>query len=251
MCWVALDRAIKIAGHYGFPGDLERWEREREAIRAEILERGYNQQRGSVTQHYETTAVDAALLLIPLTGFLPCADPRVGATIALVERELLHERAMLRYRTDDGLPGQEQGFMICLFWYLQCLILQGRLDEADGYLRGIGRYSNHLGLFGEQYEPRYQEITGNFPQAYSHIGYATTVLRYLDARRERVEPDAIGWGRKLALLLGPATLNDGVAAGDAAERPARAMRHAMNVVRGQFYDGHAQRVDYAAIRCAG
>lgn len=142
--------------------------------------------------------------------------------------------------------------MICLFWYLHCLILQGRLDEVDGYLREAGRYTNPLGLFGEQYDPRYQEITGNFPQAYSHIGYATTVLRYLEARRERVEPDAIGWMRRLALLFGPAMLNeDATAVEPAAERPAQAMRRAMNVVRGQFYDGHAQRVDYAAIRGAG
>lgn len=251
MCWVALDRAIKIAEHYGFPGDLARWEAEREAVRKDILERGYNEKRGSFTQHYDTEAVDAALLLIPLTGFLPCADHRVEGTIKLIERELLHERAMLRYKVEDGLEGQEQGFMICLFWYLHCLILQGRLDEVDGYLREAGRYTNHLGLFGEQYDPRYQEITGNFPQAYSHIGYATTVLRYLEARRERVEPDAIGWMRRLALLFGPAMLNEDVKAVEpAAERPARAMRRAMNVVRGQFYDGHAQRVDYAAIRGA-
>jgi len=249
MCWVALDRAVKIAEHYGFPGDLARWEEEREAVRKDILEHGYNEKRGSFTQRYDTEAVDAALLLIPLTGFLPCADRRVAGTIKVIERELLHERAMLRYKAEDGLEGQEQGFMICLFWYLDCLILQGRLDEVDGYLRDAGRYTNHLGLFGEQYEPRYQEITGNFPQAYSHIGYATTVLRYLEARRERVEPDAVGWTRKLALFFGRAVLNEcGNAAQPAAERPAQAMKRAMNVVRGQFYDGHAQRVDYAAIR---
>lgn len=251
MCWVALDRAIKMAEHYGFPGDVARWAQEREAVRKDILEHGYNARRGSFTQHYDTEAVDAALLMIPLTGFLPCADPRVAGTIKLIERELLHERAMLRYIADDGLEGQEQGFMICLFWYLHCLILQGRLDEVDEYLREAGRYTNHLGLFGEQYDPRYQEITGNFPQAYSHIGYATTVLRYLEARRERVEPEAIGWRRKIALLLGPVMLNEDVKAGEAAaDRPAQAMRRAMNVVRGQFYDGHAQRVDYPAIRGA-
>ena len=249
MCWVALDRAIKIAEHYGFPGDLARWARERDAIREDILERGYNAKRGTFTQHYGTEAVDAALLLIPLTGFLPCSDERVAETIRTIERELLHERAMLRYKAADGLDGQEQGFMICLFWYLHCLILQGRLDEVEGYLREAGRYTNHLGLFGEQYEPRYQEITGNFPQAYSHIGYATTVLRYLEARRSRAEPEPIGWGRKLALLLGKAVLNDGEHAGEpAAERPGQAMKRAMNVVRGQFYDGHARKVDYAAIR---
>ncbi len=249
MCWVALDRAIKIAGHYGFPGDLARWHSEREAIRSDILERGYNAKRGSFTQHYDSEAVDAALLLIPLMEFLPIDDPRVAGTIDAIERELLRSRAMLRYELDDGLEGQEQGFMICLFWYLHCLILQGRLDEVDDYLRDVSRYTNHLGLFGEQYEPRYQEITGNFPQAYSHIGYATTVLRYLEARRPRSEPKPIGWSRKIALLFGADVLNEsGQEPESKAEKPAQAMKRAMNVVRGQFYDGHAQKVDYAAIR---
>jgi len=251
MCWVALDRAIKIAEHYGFPGDIARWASERDAIRDDIFKRGYNEKRGAFTQHYDTEAVDAALLLIPLSGFLPCSDHRVARTIEVIERELLHDRTMLRYEAKDGLDGQEQGFMICLFWYLHCLILQGRLDEVDEYLREVGRYTNHLGLFGEQYEPRYQEITGNFPQAYSHIGYATTLLRYLEARRERVEAEPMKWTRKAALLVGQAVLNDGGETSDAvSEHPARAMKHAMNVVRGQFYDGHTQQVDYAAIRSA-
>lgn len=250
MCWVALDRAIKIADHYGFPGEIPRWDAEREAIRAEILARGYNPRRGCFTQHYDTEAVDAALLMIPLTGFLPVEDTRVAGTIAVIERELLRDRAMLRYELDDGLEGQERGFMICLFWYLHCLILQRRLDEVDEYLREIGRYTNHLGLFGEQYEPRYQEITGNFPQAYSHIGYATTILRYREARLPRVEPPEIGIGRKLALLLGGAVLNDGADGGEPAADPGRAMKRAMNVVRGQFYDGHSRKVDYAGIRCS-
>jgi hypothetical protein len=225
------------------------WREEREAIRAEILARGYNERRGSFTQHYETGAVDAALLLIPLSGFLPVDDPRVAGTIATIEGERLRDRAMLRYELDDGLDGQEQGFMICLFWYLHCLILQGRLNEVEGYLREVGRYNNHLGLFGEQYEPRYQEITGNFPQAYSHIGYATTVLRYLAARRPRAEPEPIPFTRKLALLFGGSLLNDSAPeSAPSVPDPAQAMKRAMNVVRGQFYDGHTQRVDYAGIR---
>jgi GH15 family glucan-1,4-alpha-glucosidase len=251
MCWVALDRAIKIARHYGFPGDLALWDSEREAIRADILARGYNEKCGSFTQHYETEAVDAALLLIPLTGFLPCSDHRVAETVRRIERELLRDRILLRYKTEDGLEGQEQGFMICLFWYLHCLILQGRLEEVDEYLREVARYANHLGLFGEQYDPRYREITGNFPQAYSHIGYATTILRYLEAQRKRAEAEPIRFSRKLALLLGSAVLNDGEnPAHEIQESPALAMKRAMNVVRGQFYDGHAQKVDYAAMRGA-
>jgi len=255
MCWVALDRAIKIASHYGFPADLDAWRREREAIRADILERGYREDRGCFTQHYETDAVDAALLLIPLSGLLPIDDPRVAGTIAVIERELLVDRTLLRYRLDhgldDGLEGQEQGFLICLYWYLQCLILQGRLDEVDGYLRDAGRYRNALGLFGEQYDPRLQQITGNYPQAYSHIGFATTALRYLEARRARPQPRPVPLRRKLALLAGGAVLNEAQGADRGAEAdPGAAMKRAMNAVRARFYDGHSQRIDYAAIRGA-
>ncbi|MEN8143164.1 MAG: glycoside hydrolase family 15 protein, partial [Thermodesulfobacteriota bacterium] len=123
MCWVALDRGIKIAEHYGFPADLEKWRRERDAVHTDVLEKAYNPQRG-FTQHYETEEVDAALLQIPLVGFLPTDDPRVVKTIRTIEQELMIGGIPLRYRADDGLPGQEHGWLICLFWYLRCLIRQ-------------------------------------------------------------------------------------------------------------------------------
>jgi len=254
MCWVALDRGIKIAEHYGLPGDLTTWSAEREAVRAEILERGYSEARQSFTQHYETEEVDAALLMIPLVGFLPVSDPRVAGTIRRVEEELLIGGAMLRYRVDDGLPGQEHGFLICLFWYVDCLILQDRLNEAGAYLRRIDRFSNHLGLFGEQYDPRFKEITGNFPQAYSHIGFATAALSYLDARRTRsLTEHATGWGERLALLIRPRLLNPEPPerTREPEESPAEEIKRAVNTLRGHFYDNHRQRVNYRLIRGSG
>lgn len=187
MCWVALDRGIKIAEHYGFPADIGLWKSERRAVHADILEKGYNRHRGSFTQHYDTEELDASLLRIPLMGFLPVDDPRVANTIRAVEEELLQGGVVRRYNVDDGLPGKEHGFLICLFWYLRCLIRQKRFDEVEAHLRRMDRISNHLGLFGEQYDPVYKEITGNIPHAFSHIGYATTVLEYLDARQPRPE----------------------------------------------------------------
>ena len=252
MCWVALDRGIKIAEHYGLEAPLSRWRAERDAVADDILTHGYNRHRGSFVQHYEGEEVDAALLLIPLMGFLPVDDPRVAGTIRRVEEELLADGVVLRYRADDGLPGQEHGFLICLFWYLNCLILQGRLEEVEAHLRAVDRYAGPLGLFGEQYDPVFEQITGNYPQAYSHIGYAMTVLAYLDARYRPPVPRRPGMGQRLRLLLRPVLLNPpgAAAGGPAAVNPAERVKRTMNTLRGLFYDGHHQRVDYARIRGA-
>jgi len=248
-CWVALDRAIKVAEHYGFPADLERWRRERAAVRADILARGYDARRGTFVQHYDTGELDAALLLIPLSGFLPIDDPRVVGTIRAIERELLRDGALLRYTAVDGLSGQEGGFMICLFWYVECLIRQGRVDEAEQHLRAVARYANHLGLLGEQYDPRWDEITGNFPQAYSHLAYASVLLKYLDARRPPQQLARLAPWRKLRLLFRREPLNPPVPhARPAAGNPAERLKRSLNVLRGQFYDGHAQRVRYDLMR---
>ena len=252
MCWVALDRAIRIAEHYGFPAPLEHWRAERTAIHADVLQQGYNPKRGHFVQRYDNEVLDASLLLIPLHGFLPIDDPRVTATIAAIEKELLQDGVLLRYRMDDGLPGQESGFLICLFWYLNCLILQERLDEGEEYLRRIDRYASPLGLFGEQFDPEYREILGNYPQAYSHIGHAMTVHNYLAARRKPPVSHRVPLATRLRLSLQRRELNPPVE-GDVPmpqAHPAERLKHDMNILRGLFYDGHLQRVDYGAIRNA-
>ena len=249
MCWVALDRGIDIARHYGFPANLERWEAEREAVRTDLLENGYNEKRGAFTMHYDTDALDASVLRIPLVGFLPIDDPRVAGTIAAVEKELMRDGVLLRYAVDDGLPGQEHGFLICFFWYLCCLVRQGRLDETEGHLREVHRFANHLGLLGEQYDPRFREITGNIPQAFSHIGYAIAVLEYLNARKPRPTPEPVSLSTKARLLVTPRVLSPEESRKPEApmEDPGKAVRRIMTVLRGQFYDGHAGRIDYPLI----
>ncbi len=250
MCWVALDRGIKIAEHYGFAADLEHWRTERDAIRADILARGYDSARGRFRQHYESGEVDAALLLIPLTGFLPASDARVAATVRAIEEELLRDGVLRRYVAADGLDGQEEGFLICLFWYVECLILQGRLDEARRHLREATRYASPLGLFGEQYDPGSDEITGNYPQAYSHIGYVSAVLKLVEAERPAPQATPPGVLRKLALLWRRELLNPADAGQRAAPEgsPAGHLKQVLNMLHGHFYDGHAQRVDYDRIR---
>ena len=250
MCWVALDRGIKIAGHYGFPADLETWKKERAAVHADVLANAYNRKRKSFTQHYDTEDIDAALLQIPIVGFLPAEDERVINTIKAIEKELMVDGLPLRYTTNDGLPGQEHGWLICLFWYLRCLIRQKRFAEVEAHLRQVGQYGNHLGLFGEEYDTTFKEITGNFPQAFSHIGYATTILEYIDARRKKTEPPRISLFNKIQLFLHPRNLTPAIPDEEITllEDPGAEIKRIMNILQGQFYDGHKQRVDYGLIR---
>lgn len=250
MCWVALDRGIKIAEHYGFPAELDLWRKERDAIHKDVLERGYNYNRRSFTQHYDTDEVDAALLLLPLVGFLPAEHPMMASTIKTIEEDLMAGGIPLRYRNDDGLPGQEHGWLICLFWYLRCLIRQKRLKEVEGYLRKVKDYANHLGLFGEEYDSRFQEITGNFPQAFSHIGYATTILEYVETLRPQRQVTPVSFGTKVGLLLKPRLLTPKFSEDEirTVKDPGAEVKRIMNVLRGQFYDGQEQKVNYQLIR---
>lgn len=250
MCWVALDRGIKIAEHYGFPASLDFWRSERETVKKDLLEKGFNTKLGSFTQHYDTDALDASVLRIPLVGLLSIDDPRVTKTINAIESELLKDRVVLRYTIDDGLPGQEHGFLICLFWYLCCIVRQQRFEEVESYLRWMPQISNHLGLFGEQYDPRFRQVTGNLPQAFSHIGYATVILEYLDVRRKRFSPQPLPLRKKLRLLSTPETLNTESfeASSELDAQPDAQVKKMVNLLRGQFYDGHTQRIDYQLIR---
>jgi GH15 family glucan-1,4-alpha-glucosidase len=249
MCWVALDRGIKIAEHYGFPASLDFWRSEREAVKKDLLEKGFNNKLGSFTQHYDTDALDASVLRIPLVGLLSINDPRVTKTINAIENELLKDGVVLRYAIDDGLHGQEHGFLICLFWYLCCLVRQQRFEEVESYLRWIPKISNHLGLFGEQYDPQFRQITGNLPQAFSHIGYATVILEYLDARRKKPSPLPMPLKEKVRLLAVPKTLNLEYSKESSASdlQPDAQVKKMVNVLRGQFYDSHTQRIDYQLI----
>ncbi|MEN8141256.1 MAG: glycoside hydrolase family 15 protein [Thermodesulfobacteriota bacterium] len=248
MCWVALDRGIKIADHYGFPADLAKWRQERDAVHADVLAKAFDPKRG-FTQHYETKEMDAALLQIPLVGFLPADDPRMVRTIRTIEQELMVGGIPLRYRADDGLPGQEHGWLICLFWYLRCLIRQKRFAEVEAHLRKVSGYANHLGLLGEEYDTVYQEITGNFPQAFSHLGYAMTVLEFVEARQARKLFKPPSLLAKLHLLLRGRNLTPAIPEAETAlvANPGKEIKGIMNILRGQFYDGQRQRIDYQLI----
>ena len=173
MCWVALDRAIKLGKETDHLEDIAKWEATAEAIKAQVLERGWNEEKQAFVQHYDTDAVDASNLLIPIVGFLPDDDPRVVSTVARIQQELQNGAFVHRYRTaetDDGLTGDEGAFTLCSFWLVRVLSRQGKSDEAKSLFNELLTYSNELGLYSEMVDPATGDALGNFPQAFTHLG---------------------------------------------------------------------------------
>jgi GH15 family glucan-1,4-alpha-glucosidase len=192
MCWVAFDRAIKAVETHGYPGPVEHWRMVRDQIHADVCKHGYSAKRGSFVQSYRSRELDASLLLIPMTGFLPVSDPRVRGTIEAIQRDLTHDGFVLRYRTRkslDGLPPGEGVFLACSFWLADCLILLGRRDEARELFERLCRLANDLGLLAEEYDPRSGRQLGNFPQAFTHVALVNTAMN-LSAEVKPVEQRA-------------------------------------------------------------
>ena len=172
MAWVAFDRAIKAAGllHAGAP--VERWQKVRTKIHDEICSQGFNEKLGSFVQSYGSDQLDASLLLMPMTGFLPAADPRVKGTLKAIEQRLMSGGLVLRYNTatsSDGLPPGEGVFLACSFWMVGALQLQGRDEDARKLFERVSSLANDVGLLAEEYDPGASRLVGNFPQALSHI----------------------------------------------------------------------------------
>jgi GH15 family glucan-1,4-alpha-glucosidase len=181
MAWVAFDRAVRSVEEQGLPGPVDEWRATRDEIHAEVCERGFSEALGSFTQYYGGSELDAGLLLIPLVGFLPIDDPRVVGTVDAVERELLHEGLVLRYRTTDdgevdGLPKGEGVFLPCSFWLVDCWELLGRHGEAHALYERLLDLRNDLGLLAEEYDPVEERLLGNFPQAFTHLALVNTAF---------------------------------------------------------------------------
>jgi GH15 family glucan-1,4-alpha-glucosidase len=177
MAWVAFDRAIKSAELFGFDGPVDRWRATRQQIHADVCERGVDRDRGCFVQAYGSKHLDASLLMLPSTGFLPASDPRVRATIEAIERELLCDGFVMRYdigRTEDGLPPGEGVFLACSFWLADAYVLLGRMDEARTLFERLLTLRNDVGLLSEEYDTRLQRQAGNFPQAFSHVALVNT-----------------------------------------------------------------------------
>ena len=179
MAWVAFDRSIKDAEEYSLEAPLERWRTVRAEIRTMILEQGFHAGKGAFTQSFGSEELDASLLLIPQVGFLPVEDPRVAATVAAIERELIADGFVMRYRSEsgaDGLPPGEGVFIPCSFWLVDVYQRQRRTAEADALLSRLLALRNDIGLLSEEYDTRAQRQVGNFPQAFSHLSLVQSVL---------------------------------------------------------------------------
>jgi GH15 family glucan-1,4-alpha-glucosidase len=170
--WAAIDRAIRYVEAHGLDEPVDELRETRQTIFDEVCRDGWNAELDTFTQYYGGTGVDASLLFIPLTGFLPATDPRVIGTVAALERELLQEGLLLRFKPEgavDGLSGEEGVFLACSFWLVGVYHLMGREEDARQLFDRVSATRNDLGLLAEEYDPKEQRQLGNFPQAFSHF----------------------------------------------------------------------------------
>ncbi len=189
MCWVALDRSLKLARLLGKEGDLEKWRATCEEIRQTVLSRGFNANLNSFVQTFDSEDLDASCLLIPLMGLLPGDDPRVAGTIDAVKKHLSCGNGLVyRYLNDDGLPGREGAFILCSFWLVKALATAGRIEEAEETFHNVlEAIKGPLGLFSEEIDPESGLLLGNYPQAYSHVGFINAAL-YLGRMQNKEHP---------------------------------------------------------------
>jgi GH15 family glucan-1,4-alpha-glucosidase len=172
MAWLAFDSAVRLVERFELDAPLARWKQIRTRIHRQVCEKGYDSKRETFTQYYGSQELDAAVLMIPIVGFLPGTDKRVTGTIDALRHELGHDGFLSRYSTtatDDGLPGSEAQFLACSFWLVTALAMNGRADEGRQLFERLLSLGNDLGLFSEEYDVSRQRLVGNFPQAFTHL----------------------------------------------------------------------------------
>jgi GH15 family glucan-1,4-alpha-glucosidase len=194
LCWVALDRAVKLAPKLGEHAKTDEWARARDEIREAVLTRGWSEAKQAYAQSFDADELDAAQLLMPLVGFLPATDGRMRSTIEAIASELTEDGLVLRYRNEegpnaDGLTGEEGTFVICSFWLVSCLARAGELERAEELFARLAGAANDLGLLAEEIDSEHDEQLGNFPQAFSHIGLITAAWE-IDQARDRARAGA-------------------------------------------------------------
>jgi GH15 family glucan-1,4-alpha-glucosidase len=171
MCWVALDRAIKLAPILGETANTDKWTVARDEVRAAVLNRGWSERAQSFCGAFGSDELDASVLILPLVGFLPATDHRMDATIEAIEQRLGGTGLVRRWADDPS------GFLICTYWLIECLALAGAQDRAQDWFHKATSYANDLGLMSEEADSDTGELLGNFPQAFSHIGLINAAWR--------------------------------------------------------------------------
>jgi GH15 family glucan-1,4-alpha-glucosidase len=189
MAWVAADRAVKAVERSSLDGPLEQWRRLRSEIHDDVCARGFDPDANTFVQSYDTNALDASLLLVPLVGFLPPHDPRVVGTVSAIETNLRRDGFVLRYGVDslgdvDGLAGGEGAFLPCSFWLADNWFLQGRHDEAAALFARLSGLANDVGLLAEEYDVGRSRLVGNFPQAFTHVALVNTAHNLAGGARQ-------------------------------------------------------------------
>jgi len=180
MCWAAANRGVALAEKYGLPAPLEKWRAARDEIRAAIDKRGVDHKRGIYVRSFGSTDVDAALLLLPITGFVAYDDERMVRTAQVISKELMQDGLILRYRREDGLAGSEGVFLACTFWLVACLAHAGRKEQAGKLFKRAVATGNDLGLFAEEYSRRGRQMLGNFPQGLTHLSHIGAALALMN-----------------------------------------------------------------------
>ena len=197
MCWAALDCAVDLAGLLGAEERVAAWERTRSEIRDAILREGWSEAAGAFTQSFGSQDLDASALMLPIVGFLPGTDPHVRSTVDAIDARLTDRRGLVyRYRSHDGLEGEEGTFLICTFWLAQALVLAGEVERARRTFERAIAYANDVGLLSEEVDAESGEMLGNFPQAFSHIGLINAAWAISQAERAAGagDPAAAGGG---------------------------------------------------------
>jgi GH15 family glucan-1,4-alpha-glucosidase len=214
MCWVAVDRGARLAELYEDWDRAARWRAQADQIHQDICDRAIDD-RGVFTQHYDTDALDASVLLMPLVRFLPPDDQRIKATVLAVADELTDYGLVLRYRvseTDDGLAGEEGTFTICSFWLVSALVEIGELERARDLCERLLTYASPLGLYAEEIDARTGRHMGNFPQAFTHLALINAVVHVIRAEKDVEERRAV---RATTALPDPRVIDAAAAAADA------------------------------------
>ncbi|MBV9413167.1 MAG: glycoside hydrolase family 15 protein, partial [Acidimicrobiia bacterium] len=185
MCWVAVDRAIKLADRLDATDRVERWTEARDEIADAIVTKGWNEKVGAFTQSFGSDALDASSLMLPIVGCVDAQDQRVKSTIDVIAEHLTDDRGLVyRYLSDDGLEGDEGTFLLCTFWLAQAQALTGELDRARATFENAIAFCNDLGLLAEEVDTKTGELLGNFPQAFSHIGLVNAAWAITEGERE-------------------------------------------------------------------
>jgi GH15 family glucan-1,4-alpha-glucosidase len=185
MCWVAFDRGVKSAEAYGFDAPLDDWRKLRDRIHADICANGFDHDAGTFVVSYGSKTLDASLLLLPAVGFVPASDPRVTTTIAAIEKYLMRDGFVIRHDPREPRPDEvepiEGAFLACTLWLADVYVMRGEIDKAKDLCRRVVGVANDVGLISEEYDPVARRLTGNFPQALTHIALINTANNIYEA----------------------------------------------------------------------